>query len=31
MNSAVVEGYELPVGTRVYIVQTATHYMEDIF
>ena len=31
MNSCVVEGYELPVGTRVYIAQTATHYMEDIF
>lgn len=31
MNTAVVEGYELPVGTRVYIAQTATHYMEDIF
>ena len=30
MNTAVVDGYELPVGTRVYIAQTATHYMEDI-
>ncbi len=31
MNSVVVEDYELPVGTRVYIAQTATHYMENIF
>ena len=31
MNSCVVEGYELPVGERLYIAQTATHYMEDIF
>lgn len=31
MNTAVAEGYELPVGTRVYIAQTATHSMEDIF
>jgi len=31
MNSCVVEGYELPVGTRVNIAQTAPHYMEDVF
>ena len=31
MNTCVVEGYELPVGTRLYIAQTATHYMEDVF
>lgn len=31
MNTAAVECYELPVGTRVYVAQTATHYMEDIF
>ncbi|MCQ3802892.1 MAG: cytochrome P450 [bacterium] len=31
MNSCVVEGYELPVGSRVHIVQTASHFMEDIF
>ena len=31
MNSCVVEGYEIPVGTRVYIAQTASHYMEDVF
>ncbi len=31
MNSCVVDGYELPVGTRLYIAQTAPHYMEDVF
>ena len=31
MNSCVVEGYELPVGARIVIVQTAPHYMSDIF
>ncbi len=31
MNSCVVEGYELPVGTRVYIAQSASHFMEDAF
>ena len=31
MNSCTVEGYELPVGTRLHIVQTATHFMEDLF
>ena len=31
MNSCVVEGYELPVGSRIYIAQTASHYMEDVF
>ena len=31
MNTCVVEGYELPVGTRLYIAQTASHYMEDVF
>ena len=31
MNSCVVEGYELPVGTRIYIAQTASHYMDDVF
>ena len=31
MNSCVVEDYELPVGSRIYIAQTATHYMEDHF
>ena len=31
MNSFVVEGYELPVGSRIYIAQTASHYMDDVF
>ena len=31
MNSCVVEGYELPVGSRIYIAQTASHYMDDVF
>ncbi len=31
MNSCVVEGYELPVGSRIYIAQTAPNYMDDVF
>ena len=31
MNSCVVEDYELPVGSRIYIAQTASHYMSDVF
>ena len=31
MNSFVVEGYEIPVGSRVYIAQTAPHYMNECF
>ena len=31
MNTCVVEGYELPVGARIYIAQTAAHYMDDVF
>jgi len=31
MNACVVEGYELPVGAKIHIVHSATHYMEDIF
>ena len=31
MNSCVVEDYELPVGSRIIIAQTASHYMEDVF
>ena len=31
MNTCVVEHHELPVGSRVYIATTATHYMGDIF
>ena len=31
MNSCVVEDYELPVGSRIYIAQAAAHYMKDVF
>ena len=31
MNSCIVEDYQLQVGSRLYIAQTATHYMPDIF
>ncbi len=31
MNACDVEGYRLPEGRRVFIAQTATHYMADIF
>ncbi len=31
MNSCVVEDYEISIGTRVYIAQTASHYMKDVF
>ena len=31
MNSCVIEDHELPVGSRVIVAQTASHYMEDIF
>ena len=31
MNTCVVEGFELPIGTRVHIAQTAAHYMDDVF
>ena len=31
MNTCVVEGYELPVGSQIFLVQSATHYMEDVF
>ena len=31
MNSFVIEGYELPVGSRLFIAQTAAHYMDDVF
>ena len=31
MNTCVVEGFELPMGTRLHIAQTATHYMDDVF
>ena len=31
MNTCVVEGYELPLGERIHIASTATHYMSEIF
>ena len=31
MNTCVVEDYELPVGSQVFIATTATHYMEEVF
>lgn len=31
MNGCVVEGHRLPTGSRIYIAQTAAHYMEDVF
>ena len=31
MNACVVEDYELPVGARVHIAMTATHYMGEVF
>ena len=31
MNTVVVEGYELPVGSMIVIAQTATHYLDEVF
>ena len=31
MNSCMVEGYELPVGSKIVIAQTASHYMDEVF
>ena len=31
MNSFAIEGYEIPVGSRVSIAQTAPHFMADVF
>ena len=31
MNACVVEDYELPVGSKIVIAQTASHYMSDVF
>ena len=31
MNGCVVEGHEIPEGTRIFIAQAATHYMDDVF
>ena len=31
MNRCVVEGYDLPVGSKVVIAQASSHFMEDVF
>ena len=31
MNACIVEDYQLPIGARVYVAQTAAHYMPDVF
>ena len=31
MNFCVVEGYEIPVGSRIFIAQTASHFMDEVF
>ncbi len=31
MNSCVVEDHELPIGARVLVATTASHYMDDVF
>ncbi len=31
MNSFAVEGFAIPEGSRIYIAQTASHYMEKVF
>ncbi len=31
MNACVVEGFELPVGKRIHIATTASHYMKKVF
>ena len=31
VNECVVEGHTLPVGARIYVAQTATHFMEEVF
>ena len=31
MNACVIEGYEIPVGSRLFIASTAPHYMEEAF
>jgi len=31
MNACVVEDYELPVGSKVFIATTAPHYMSEVF
>ena len=31
MNTCLVGNYELPVGSQVYVAQTAAHFMEEVF
>ena len=31
MNTCVVDDYELPVGSKLFIATTASHYMSDVF
>lgn len=31
VNTFTIEGYEIPMGSRINIAQTAPHYMEDVF
>ena len=31
MNSCEVEGCQIPLGERIFIAQTAAHYMDDVF
>ena len=31
MNTCMIEGHEIPVGTRLHVAQTAAHYMPDVF
>ncbi len=31
MNTCIVEDYQLPIGARVLVAQTAAHYMPDVF
>ena len=31
MNGCVIDGFEIPVGTRLLICQTASHYLEDLY
>lgn len=31
VNSFLLDGYQIPVGSRVHIAQTASHYMKDVF
>ena len=31
MNSCVIDGFEIPAGTRLLICQTASHYLSDLY